>query len=215
MLALPGELRLAGPVAAQADLNVALAADDAVADEPVHRGPVRDLDAEDLGSGVRVRVEVDEPDGAVSNCDGAHVRLRDRVVAAEDDGNRAGAHDLPDRALDLRMRRLGIGGHDRRVSEVDDPKVLEGVELRLKVWSGWAARGADRPRAEPRSRAVRDEVVGRRADDADVDARELGRIVRVRHSRVREEACVVGLVGEAELAPALERIDHVGTVAAG
>ena len=51
---------------------------------------------------------------------------------------------------------------------------------------------------------------------------ELGWILRVRHPRVREQAGVVGLVRKAELAPALERVDHgptlvhhSGTVAVG
>ena len=138
-------------------------------DEPVHRRPVRDLDAEDLRARVRVRVEVDEADGSVSSGHGADVRLRDRVVAAEDDGNRAGVHDLPDRALDLRVRRLGVGGDDRRISEVDDPKLLEGVDLRFEMRSGRTARCADRARAEPRSRAVRDEVVRGRSHNGHVD----------------------------------------------
>ena len=65
VLGLPGELVLARPVAAQADLDVARAVDVPVAHEPVHRRPVRDLDAEDLLAGVRVRVEVDERDRPV------------------------------------------------------------------------------------------------------------------------------------------------------
>ena len=174
-----------------------------------------DLDAEDLGAGVRVRVEVDESDRAMSCGDGAHVRLRDRVVAAEDDRKRTGPDDLPDRVLDLRVRRDRICRDDRRISEVDDTQLLERVDLRLEVRPGRAARRPDRPRPEARPGAVGDEVVGGRAHDGDVDARELGRILRVRHPRVRQEPRVVGLVGEAELAPAVERVDHVGTVAAG
>ena len=46
-LALPVELALARPVAAQPDLHVAGGIDDALLDEPVHRRPVRALDAED------------------------------------------------------------------------------------------------------------------------------------------------------------------------
>ncbi len=49
VLALPCELGLAGPVAAQPDLDVARSRDVPVADEPVHRRSVRELDAEDLG----------------------------------------------------------------------------------------------------------------------------------------------------------------------
>jgi hypothetical protein len=94
---------------------------------------MRDLDAEHLHAGVRVGVEVDEADRAVPAGDRAHVWLGDRVVAAEDDGNRAGGHDLPNGALDLRMRARGIGGHDRSISEIHDAELLERVDLRLEV----------------------------------------------------------------------------------
>ena len=53
---------------------------------------------------------------------------------------------------------------------------------------GRTTGGADRPRREPRARTVGDEVVGRRADDRDVEAGELGRILRQRHAAEREEA---------------------------
>src|SRR4029078_1118542 len=55
---------------------------------------------------------------------------------------------------------------------------------------------------------VRREVVDGRADDCDVDALELCRIVRVRHPGEREETCVVGLVRKAGLLPAFEGGDH-------
>ena len=84
LLALPAELDLARPVAAEPDLRVATWIDVAVANEAVHRRPVRDLDAEHLRAGVRVRVEVDEPDRAVARGDGPDVRLGDRVVSSED-----------------------------------------------------------------------------------------------------------------------------------
>ena len=64
LLGLPGELLLPGPVAAQPDLGVALRIDVALLDQPVHRRPVGDLDAEDLGAGVGVGVEVDQADRA-------------------------------------------------------------------------------------------------------------------------------------------------------
>jgi hypothetical protein len=47
-----------------------------------------------------VRVEVQQADGSPLRGYGAHVRLRDRVVAAEDDRDRARLDDLPDHALD-------------------------------------------------------------------------------------------------------------------
>ena len=90
LLAPARRTRLAGPVAAQADLHVAARVDVPCFDEPEHRRPVRELDAEDLAPGVRVRVEVDEADRAAAGGDGADVRLGDRVVAAEHDRQQAG-----------------------------------------------------------------------------------------------------------------------------
>ena len=180
----------------------------AVADEAVHRRAVGELDVEDLRARVGVRVEVDEPDRAVPCCDRAHVRLRDRVVASEDHGQGARGDDLADGQLDLRVRADGVGRDDRGVPEVDDAQLGEGVDLGLEVRPRWAARGADGARSEARARAIGDEVVGRRADDRHVDSGELGGVLRVRHARVREEPRVVRLVGEPELAPALERVDH-------
>ena len=64
-LGLPGELRLARPVAAQADLRVAARVEVALVDQAADERAVRELDAEDLGAGVRVGVEVDDADRAV------------------------------------------------------------------------------------------------------------------------------------------------------
>ena len=75
---------------------------------------------------------------------------------------------------------------------------VEGVDPGLEVRTGRAARGADRARPEARARAVGDEVVHRRADDRDVDAGELGRILGVRHAREGQQPGVVGLLGKAD-----------------
>ena len=138
---LPGELRLAGPVAAQADLHVARRVDVPGLDEPEHRRPVRELDAEDLAAGVGVRVEVDEADRPVARGDRADVRLGDRVVAAEHDRQqRRRRTTWPTSSLDRRVRARRVGGQHGRVAEVDDPQLLEGVDLRLEVRPGRAAR---------------------------------------------------------------------------
>jgi hypothetical protein len=131
------------------------------------------------------------------------------VVAAEDDRDDSGSRYLAHRLLDLGVRPLRIGRDDRGVAEVDDAQLRERVQPGLEVRPGRTARCADRAWPEARSGPVGDEVVCRRPHDRDVDACELGRILRVRHPRVREEARVVGLVGEPELAPALERVDHL------
>jgi hypothetical protein len=138
------------------------------------------LDAEDLGARVGVRVEVDEADRAVRLRAGADVRLRDGVVAAEHDRHDARCDRVADRVLDRRMRLDRVGRGHGRVAEVDDAQDLRGVDAGLEVGARRAAGGADRTRREAGAGTVRDEIVRRRADDRDVDAGELGRILRVR-----------------------------------
>ena len=152
-------------------------------DESVHRRPVRALDREDLAAGVGVRVEVDEAD---ARGDRAHVRLRDRVVAAEHDRHRAGVDDLADDILDRSMRPLGIGRQHRRVAEVDDPQLGEGVDARLQVRPGRAARRSDRARRKPGPRPVGDEIIRRRTHDCDVGAAQLDGVLGVRGAAERE-----------------------------
>ena len=171
-LALPGELLLARPVAAQADLDVARRVDDALP----RRAGTSACRARRSTPKTSVPVSVwvskwTRPTGAVRCRAGADVRLGDRVVAAEHDRHRAGRDDLADGALDRRVRLAPgrPGSPARRRSR--RPQHLRRVDPGLEVRPGRAARGADRARAEARARAVGDEVVGRRADDRDVDAR--------------------------------------------
>ena len=181
-------------------------------DEPVHRRPVRDLDAEDLRAGVGMGVEVDESQRSVSRGAGADVGLGDRVVAAEHDRDRAGGDDLPDRSLDRLVRPGSIGRDHRRVAVVDHPQLGHGVDLRLEVRPRRTAGRANRTRAEARARPVGDEVVRRCADDRDVDPRKLARVLRVRQPAEGQQPSVVGLLPV--LAPTFERIDHAAILAA-
>ena len=82
---------------------------------------MRDLDAEDLLPRIRVGVEVDERDRPVNRGDRLDVRLGNRVVPTEDDRNCSCRDDLADDSLDRGMVACRVGGHDRRVAEVDDP----------------------------------------------------------------------------------------------
>ena len=116
---------------------------------------MRDLDAEDLLARIRMGVEVDESDRAVNRGDRLHVRLGDRVVAAEHDRDRARSDDLPDDALDRCVVSRRIRRHDRGVTEVDDAKLRDRIEARLEMRPGRTARRADRARPEPRARAGR------------------------------------------------------------
>src|SRR5439155_9241807 len=155
----------AGPVAAQADMDVSPWIDVTLLDVPVHRRSVRDLDAEDLGAGVRVCVEMDETERAVPGGAGADVGLGDRVVAAEYDRDRTRGDHLADRALDRLVRPDGVGGEDWGVAVVDELELGHRVDLCLEVRPRRAAGGANRPWAKARARPVGDEIVSRCADD--------------------------------------------------
>ena len=213
---LPRELRLARPVAAQADLDVARAGRRARLDEPVHRRPVRDLDAEDLRAGVGVRVEVDEADRAVAR--GARRGCRARRSSGRRrarSGSRRRRATWPTVCSIASCERGGVGRERparRRSRRSAAPRRRRPPPRGAGPGGQLAARIARGPKRAPGP--VGDEVVGRRADDRDVDAR-----------RARPDpACtgappkvsrpgVVGLL--AVLAPALERVDHGAIVACG
>jgi hypothetical protein len=128
------------------------------------------------------------------------------VIAAEDDGQHPRVDDLADELLDRLVRPRRIGRNNRRIAVVDDPQLAERVDLRLEMRPRRAARRADRTRREARARPVRDELVGRGAEDRDVERSELGCVLRVRRAPERQEPGVVRLV--AERLPPLERIDR-------
>ena len=154
-----------------------------------------------------MRVEVNEADRAVRCGHRPDLRLRDRVVSAEDDRDHAGGEYLPDDCLDRRMGPHWIGRDDRRVAEVDHGELGESVDLRLEVRPGRAARGPYRARAEAGSRPVRGEIVGRRPDDGDIDSPELGRVFRVVRRREGEKPGVLRLL-LVSARPALGGVDH-------
>ena len=85
---LPCELLLTRPVPAQTDLYIAPWVDRSRLDEPVHRRPVREFQAE-IAPGVCVSVEVHQAERTVHLVAGAHVGLGDRVIAAEDHRDRS------------------------------------------------------------------------------------------------------------------------------
>ncbi len=104
----PVEGRLRRPVAAQPDLHEVAALDRARLDQPAHRRAVAGEDAERVVGRVGVGIEVDDPDAARPADLGDRGRRRpgDRVVAAEDDRDRAGLGDLADLAIDHRVGAL-------------------------------------------------------------------------------------------------------------
>jgi len=100
----------------------------------------------------------------------------------------------------------GVGGENGGVAVIDELELRHRVDLRLEVGPRRGARRANRTRSEARAWPVGDEIVGRRADDRDVNALELGRVLGVRKRPERQQPRVVGLL--AVPAPALERVDH-------
>ena len=117
--------------------------------------------------------------------DGAGRRPGDRVVAAEDDRDRAGRGDLADLAEDHRVgaleprrarcsrrrRRRRSGRRAARARTAVARRQLQAVER-----AGRVVRLADRARPEPGAGPVADRVVERGADDRDV--RRAGRGAR-------------------------------------
>ena len=145
------------PVAAQPDLDEVAPRDRAGLDQAAHRRAVAGEDAPVVVGGVGVGVEVDDPDAArpADLGDRGRARPRDRVVAAEDDRDRAGRGDLADLAVDQGVAALDPRGDDVRVTGVDDGQELERLDAELEGVD--RARGvlrlADRPRPEAGSRA--------------------------------------------------------------
>ena len=161
-LALPRELGLARPVAAEPDLDVARSRRRARRGRAGTSASVRALDAEDLGSGVRVRVEVDEARPA--RVGAATARTFASVIEwspPRTTGTTPAATTWPTVFSICGMRPHRVGRNHGGVAEVDDAELGERVDARLEVRPGRAARGADRARPEARPRPVGDEVVGR------------------------------------------------------
>src|SRR5215210_2647864 len=205
-LRLPGELGLPRPVAAQAYLRVAPRVYVSGLDEPAHYRAVREFDAEDLGARVGVRVEVNQAYGSVRGGAGAHVRLGDGVVPAEDHRDRARPEHLCDGRLYGGVGADGIRRQDQRVTEIHDPQLADRVDPSLELRARRAARGTDRAGRETRARTVGHEVVRRRADYRHVHAREVGRILRVGNASEGEQASVIWFL--AHRFPALQGIYH-------
>jgi hypothetical protein len=205
VLGLPGELGLAGPVTAKADLHVAARIDQAALDEPVHRRAVRELDTEDLRARVGVRVEMDEPNGTRDRGARPHVRLRDRVVAAEHHRQNVCCQHFPHCALDRGVGKGRVCRHDRRVAEVDDAELGQRVYPHLHAGAGLEACSPDSSRAEASPGPIGDELVHRRAENGDVHALEVRHLFCPGHPGVGGEPRVIGLP---EAAPAPSRVEH-------
>ncbi len=124
---------------------------------------------------VEVGVEVDDMERRLLGI-GGETRRRDRVVAAQDDRQRAAFEDLADRGLGVGVAFRGVGMDDVGVAQVDDPDLVDRQvgDVVLEVVGAAVAEGeqrrglADRARPEARAGAVLRAHVERRAEHRDV-----------------------------------------------
>lgn len=110
-----------------------------------------------VGPGIGVRVEVNHPDRARPDMAGDRrdARVRDRVVASQDDRDRASICHPEDLLVDNPERALKPSGHDRRVTGIHH------LQVRIRFSAGLdgpgpaaapcGGRHPDRPGAEPGS----------------------------------------------------------------
>ena len=144
------------PVATQADLQEPVAAQRARLDQATHRLAVAPQRPELDVAGVRVRVEVDHRDPAVAE----HVRHAlgvgegDRVVAAEDDRDRARTGHLLDRRLERGQRHLDVAGVHLDVAGVHDVEVDEPVRPQRQAGPGAVMREVVRASGSPSGRTA-------------------------------------------------------------
>ncbi len=148
------------PVAAQAELQEAVAADRARLDQTTHRRAVPEQRAPLGVPGVGVRVEVDDRHPAPADVPRhpCRVRQRDRVITAEDHRQRAGLAHLVHRLLETAQRGLGVPRGHLRVAGVHHRELGQRVDAERQVRPGSIVRqvvgAADRLRPEPRARPV-------------------------------------------------------------
>ncbi len=149
---------------------------------------------------------MDEAHRPVLRGAGADVRFGDRVIAAEDDRDRACREHLAHRLLDRRMRPGCVAWKHGGVAEVDDAQDGKGVKAGLQMRAGLDAGAPNRAWPESCPWMIRDEVVHRRAENRRVNVRELRWVFGVGQSREGEQAGVVGLLSDRR--PARHGIDH-------
>ena len=153
---------------------------------------------------VQVAVEVDDPDAPVDvRGEAADVRVADRMVAAEDDGENLLGREEGDRAVDLVERLLDVRRDDEDVSGIDEVELLVEVHGQLDGVSVVERRDpADRLGPEAATGPVGSSHVERSADDRDLVATDLVDVLDI--GRLAE--CVDP--GERGLRTARERRDR-------
>ena len=116
------------PGSAHAELHQRAGGDEALFDGVAQRRAVMPGVAPDLGGrGVVVRVDVHHRQRAVRGGDRAHRRQRHRVIAADDEGRRAGGDDARHLGLHRRAHRGGVEGREDHVAAVAHADAREHV----------------------------------------------------------------------------------------
>jgi len=155
VLLVEGEVFASVERAADAHLDHAARVQEPFLDGPTERRPVEELGAEVLVPGVRVRVEVHEPERPETARERSQDRQRHRVVATDRNRHRAVSEDLVHAALDRRVRALDRDRRHIHIAAVGDPQPLEGMDLQHRVPGPDERRLlAHRARAEPRARTI-------------------------------------------------------------
>ena len=151
----PGQRRRLRPVPAQADLDETVTARRPRLDEPPHRCSVTEQRAELGVPGVGVGIEMDDRDPAPAHVPGdpRHVGEGDRVVAAEDDGDRTRACDLLDGPFEALERLLGLPRQHLHVAHIDDAQLDEGVDVQCQVRPARRRGGGSRSGGSPGGRS--------------------------------------------------------------
>ena len=172
-----------GPVEgpAQADLDRMGDIDQPFLDGAAHPRAVVVLLAEVAVPCVRVRVKIDDRDGAAA-AGPAQVGQRAGVVAADEERHDPGLDERAHGRLDGRVAPLDVAGHDGHIAVVHARKDVERRHVEVRVVRPQHHRGvADRAGPEPSADAVRHPGVERHTDHGQIH------VLEVRHVRQPRE----------------------------
>ena len=133
--------------------------------------------------GVRVKVDDRYASPSLGARDAGDVRPCDRVVASEDDGNRACLSRDPHRLLQCIDRHAGFDAGHLDVPCVHNTQVTQRIDPQRQVGTrgivGVVVGGADRVRSETSTGSIRRACVVRRPDDHHVGAGKSRGFVKV------------------------------------
>ena len=155
--------------AADADLYGARGVEHAVEDGEAKRAAVMEFGALVLAGRIAMGVDVDEAD-RLSLADGTQYGKRDRVVAADGEGNYAGLDERAVVGLDIGVALVEReAALHRHVADVGKAHMRGGGDFEGMLIGPDALHGADGTRAEAGAGAVGDAQVHRHPDQGDVE----------------------------------------------